>query len=381
MRFRPWRGVVAALTIIPWLAAVARSGQSPARSPAPGVVLNDSARAEGLPLLIATNQLGLGAEAQKLVAWVLVHRGPLTLGAADLSIKDAAGSSFALSPAMTRTLGRINQWYGLAATKENPITHAQLEAGVIAPASIERIRDLFEAAIRRGVRIGDQWLTPETGGEATLDTELRFVEARDPRWTIVREMVKVSADPAALAAFCEQRAMDAAQVDSHGLLKNAIGRLRLGMAGAREELNRALLTVARNAAPTYSMGPEEQLTLITGADWEGRYVGGWHTHAPHDAKGEWEGGDVPSFEDMQNAIRYGQYLTLSFQPDGFDLYDGEALGDAKRVDLKLLKVIRYRSPSWREHFRKVRPGLVPSAHAVIPSTPMRKSPPTHERPG
>ena len=50
-------------------------------------------------------------------------------------------------------------------------------------------------------------------------------------------------------------------------------------------------------------------------------MGGWHTHAPHDANGGWVSGDVPSFEDMQNAIQYGQYLTLSFQPDGFDLYD------------------------------------------------------------
>ena len=131
--------------------------------------------------------------------------------------------------------------------------------------------------------------------------------------------------------------------------------LRLGAPGSQDEVRRALVTVARNAAPTYSLGPEELLALVTDADWEGRYVGGWHTHAPHDQNGEWVGGDVPSFEDMQNAIQYGQYLTLSFQPDGFDLYDAEALGDAKRVDLKLLKVIRYRSAVWREHFRTLRP--------------------------
>jgi hypothetical protein len=85
-------------------------------------------------------------------------------------------------------------------------------------------------------------------------------------------------------------------------------------------------------------------------------VGSWHTHSPHDAGGKWSGGDVPSFEDMRNAVEYGQFLTLSFQPDGFDLYDAEPLGDAKRVDLKLLKVIRYRSPAWRDHFQKLHPG-------------------------
>ena len=330
--------------------AVTGAGGEP--SPQPAVGLRDAVKTEGLPLLIATNHLGLGAEAQDLVSWVLVHRGPLTLGGADLTVE---GASIGLSPTMARTLGRLNQWHGLAATKENPITHTQLKTGALAPASIARIRALFEAAIQRGVRIGDQWLTPETGGEATLDKELRLVEARDPRWSMVQEMVRRQGDPGALALFYEGRATDISQVDSHGLLKNAVARFRLGTAGSRAEVRRALLTIARNAAPTYSMGPEEQLTLITAADWQGRYVGGWHTHAPHDVNGAWVGGDVPSFEDMQNAIQYGQYLTLSFQPDGFDLYDAEEIGEAKRVDLKLLKVIRYRSPAWREHFQRLRP--------------------------
>jgi hypothetical protein len=59
---------------------------------------------------------------------------------------------------------------------------------------------------------------------------------------------------------------------------------------------------------------------------------------------------------MRNAVEFGQFLTLSFQPDGFDLYDAEPLGDAKRIDLKLVKVIRYRSPEWRAHFQKLHPG-------------------------
>ena len=78
---------------------------------------------------------------------------------------------------MARTLRRLNQWHGLAAPKDNPITHAELRAGALSPASIDRIRAIFEAMIERGARTGPKWLTPETGGEATLDTELRLVEA------------------------------------------------------------------------------------------------------------------------------------------------------------------------------------------------------------
>ncbi|MBX7187485.1 MAG: hypothetical protein K1Y01_20240 [Vicinamibacteria bacterium] len=238
--------------------------------------------------------------------------------------------------------------------EEQPHHPRQLRAAALSPASVDRIRALFEAMIERGVRIGPKWLTPETGGEATIDKELRLVEARDPRWSTVQDLVKVAGDPKAIASLCETRAAEVAKVDTHGLIKVAVARFRLGSPGSAEEVRRALLTVAQNAAPTYSLGPEEQLALITSTDWHGRYVGGWHTHAPHDANGNWTGGDVPSFEDMQNAVQYGQYLTLSFQPDGFDLYDAEALGDAKRVDLALLKVIRYRSAEWREHFRERR---------------------------
>jgi hypothetical protein len=62
---------------------------------------------------------------------------------------------------------------------------------------------------------------------------------------------------------------------------------------------------------------------------------------------------------MQNAARDGQFLTLAFQPDGFDLYDASALGEAGRVDLALLKVTRYRSSVWRRRFERLHATLEP----------------------
>lgn len=327
---------------------------APQAATAPAVLLKEQVRTEGLPMLIGVNHQGLGAEAQTIVAWIVKHRAPLTLLPGRLEAADGS-SAMPLSPLMARSLDRLNQWYGLAASDGDPITHAQLTSAALSEASVERIRGIFERAIQRGVRIGGIWVTPEAGGEATIDGELRLAEIEDARWSIVQEVVKVAHDPGAIAALVEARP-EIATIDAHGLLKAAAGRLRLGMKGAADEVQRALLTVARNTAPTYSFGSEEQLALITSRDWRGRYVGSWHTHAPHDVGGKWGGGDVPSFEDMQNAIEYGQFLTLSFQPDGFDLYDAEPLGDAKRVDLNLLKVIRYRSAGWREHFQKLHRG-------------------------
>jgi hypothetical protein len=351
---RPARGIAAALLAF---LTCASAGRAAALQPnASSVALRPRVIAEGLPMIIGGDHLGLGAEAGRLVAWILSHPGPLVLRAADLTLVDAKAGTFRLTPVMARTLARMNQWHGLEAPADHPITHAQLSAGALSKASVERIKAIFEAAIGRGVRVGSTWLTPETGGEATLDRELRLAEAIDPRWSTIQELAKVADDPKLIAALCESRTEEVALVDTHGLLKVAVARLRLASPGSLEEVRRALVTVARNTAPTYSLGPEEQLSLVTSRDWQGRYVGGWHTHAPHDANGQWTGGDVPSFEDMQNAIQFGQYLTLSFQPDGFDLYDASALADAKRVDLSLLKVIRYRSPSWREHFKALRPG-------------------------
>lgn len=320
--------------------------------------LHQAVRSEDLPLLIATNHLDLGAEAGTLVSWILKNPGLLTLDATHLAaVGNGPGPrpSLALSPVMARTLRRLNQWHGLAATEDNPISHDQLRAATLAPESILRIQTLFEEAIGRGVRIGRQWLTPEIGGEATIDTELRLAEVADPRWRTIQELAGLSNDARSLAALFESRPEEMAQIDSHALLRVAVARFRSGAPGSSEEVRRAVATVTRNAAPTYSLGPEAHLAVVTGRDWSGRYVGGWHTHAPKEMGGEWVESDGPSFEDMQNAVQFGQFLTLSFQPDGFDLYDAGALADAGRVDLSLLKVIRHRSDAWRRHFEGLRP--------------------------
>lgn len=312
--------------------------------------LNPSVLTEALPVIANTDALGMGAEARRIEAWARARRPPLSLRRAEGRLVDSAGQSIAISPSAARVLGRLDQWYGLQAPEDRPITPTQLASGALRPDSVDRIRDLFEAAIARGVRLGDQWITPESGGEAVLDDALQLVEARDARWTLVRELAGAAADPAAVARLVEERAEAIAAVDTHGLLKVAAARFRRGGREAGDELRRATLTVARNAAATYEHDPGAQLTLIASREWRGRYVGRWHLHPPHDAGDSWGAGGEPSYEDMQNAVAAGQYLTLAFHPDGFDLYDASALGDLGKVDVSALEAIRYRSPRWRAHF-------------------------------
>lgn len=315
--------------------------------------LSEQIRTEALPLLADADYRGLGAESRRLLSWTTAHareaRPGLTLD--ERTLRDAAGHAFQLSPEMARALRHLDLWYGLTpATLARPITHEDLRAAALAPASVARIARLFEEAIRRGVRLDGAWHIPETGGEAALDTELRLHAMPDPTWPTVQTLARLGTDPQGLAALCRQRPVEMELLDPHKLLRLAIARLPLGLPGALESVRRAAATIVENAAHAYSLGPEAQFELIVSSDWRGRYVGRWHTHAPRHAPDGWRNSEMPSYEDMHNALEAGQFLTLSFQADGFDLHDAAPLAEAGRIDLSLLEVIRYRSPAWREHF-------------------------------
>jgi len=49
-------------------------------------------------------------------------------------------------------------------------------------------------------------------------------------------------------------------------------------------------------------------------------------------------------------VEKGQFLTLVFQPDGFDAYDLEPLARTSQPVLSRARVIRYRSPDWARRF-------------------------------
>jgi hypothetical protein len=317
---------------------------------ATSVPLHATVFLEGLPAIGRANLRGLRAEAQRIEAWTAQGRPPFGLKTADRVLVDAADRTTYVSAEMAVVLRNLSSWYSLEAPKDNPITHDQLRQATLAPRSIDRIRKIFEDSIARGIRVGGRWLTPEAGGEAAIDTELRLVEAKNPQWKMVQDLANASGDPGAVAKLYERFGTEANEIDRHDLLKLALARFQIGARGAALEVERAVLTVAQNSAPTYVHEPLQQLEVVARTEWRGRYAGMWHTHAPHEREGGWGAGDGPSFEDMQNAIAAGQYLTLAFQPDGFDLHDASPLSDAGKVDLTLVKVIRYRSPSWRAHF-------------------------------
>jgi hypothetical protein len=252
---------------------------------------------------------------------------------------------------------RKKSYLGLApATLRRPIQHDELRAAILSPSGVDRIRALFAQSVGEALIASGTLVTPELGGESTLDAgNLILVSYPDPVHPILREMVERKEEPARLLAFLESTP------DGRDVLKGTGGLHALLYAMSQQaptEQQAALLddviaSAVQSHFKTWRADPEIQARMIEATDWRGRYVGFWHIHPPR-LRGEgFESGIEPSLEDMQNAIELGQFLTLVFQPDGFDVYDLSPLARTRVASLARALVVSYRSPDWKSHFEGV----------------------------
>jgi len=250
---------------------------------------------------------------------------------------------------------RVEQYLGLArATLERPITPAELEAAALSSAGVEDIAALFEQSLAASLTLQGGAVTPELGGEATLDGgRLRFVEYPDLLHSIVRRMVELKNDPKSLLDYLSQSPPGQRLLATTGGLHALLFQMT-GPGGTNEDRRRTLDQVLASAVAvhfkTWSVDPEQQLEMIRQNDWNGRYVGFWHIHPPRWTASGYAAGIEPSLEDMKVAVEKGQFLTLVFQPDGFDLYDLSPLSEAQALELSRCRVIQYRSGDWARRF-------------------------------
>ncbi|MEO5762537.1 MAG: hypothetical protein ABIR28_09535, partial [Vicinamibacteria bacterium] len=201
------------------LASTAFCATQPAPSTKSGaVVLGATVGIDGLPAIVAFNYLGLGGEAARINTWFRNANSTVTLHANELRLQDEVGRSVALTPEMTTVLTRLNQWYGLATSEDEPITHEQLRVATVSAGSVSRIQAIFDGAIGRAVLISGKWLVPETGGEATMDSELRLAEIKDPRWSTVQDLARLTGQPKAVGDLYTRREVEVSDVDRHGLI-------------------------------------------------------------------------------------------------------------------------------------------------------------------
>jgi hypothetical protein len=242
-----------------------------------------------------------------------------------------------------------------AATLSNPIAPHELEAAFLSPEGVAATRALFERSVAEGLELDGALVTPELGGEATLDGgTLVLVSYPDPIHPLLREMVRLENDPPRLLAVLQSSA------DGKKLLKETGGlHALLYMLTERPQTDEQQRTILRKVVAsavathfkTWTVDPETQKQMIEKTDWRGRYVGFWHIHPPRLRPDGLAVGIEPSTTDMTNAAELGQFLTIVFQPDGFDVFDLSPLARRGTPDLTRARVFRYRSPEWGAHFQ------------------------------
>lgn len=241
-------------------------------------------------------------------------------------------------------------------TLRRPIGADELRAALLSPSGVESIRALYEKSIADSLLVQNERVTPELGGEATLDQgRLRFVSYPDPVHPIVREMVRLQEEPSKLLAFLQGTADGKDVLSKTGGLHALLYRISTNppTRSQRELLRKLVDSAIETHFKTWSADPEIQQRMIRSTEWRGRYVGFWHIHPPRASASGFAQGIEPSVEDMNNAIALGQFLTLVFQPDGFDAYDLSPLARAPTPDLSRARVVRYRSPDWKSYFEKL----------------------------
>jgi hypothetical protein len=225
----------------------------------------------------------------------------------------------------------------------------------LSPAGIEDVAALFEASLAAGVALDGTVVTPELGGEATLDAgRLRFVVYPDPIHPVVRRMVELEDDPAALLAHLGRSPHGRDVLETSGGLHALLYQMttRPPTAAQRGALDVVLRHAVATHFKTWTVSPAIQRDMIERHEWRGRYAGFWHIHPPRPDGATYAAGFEPSLEDMTLAVEKGQFLTIVFQPDGFDLYDLAPMAAAGRPDLSRARVVRHRAPAWAERFAR-----------------------------
>ncbi|MBI4345248.1 MAG: hypothetical protein HY553_00225 [Elusimicrobia bacterium] len=267
--------------------------------------------------------------------------------------------SLELPPELGPKLENTRQYFSLTEpTLARPITFEELTAALTSRAGVRTIQALFEDMIERRVAAGGKLLFPERGGEATLDRELELHEWPEPTRDAIPRLA-ASIDNEDELRRLRDTEPGVATLDEHGLLKSLLSHLPAWHARGDppERIAKVrrltVMTLLENGAKSFVFDPASQLRAIAGQSWRGRFIGHWHVHPPHWTPVGFTGGAEPSPPDLEIAAKTGQNLTIAFTADGFDAYDLSALGEAEKADLRLARVVRYRSEEWRRRFARL----------------------------
>lgn len=342
---------------------------APAPSPGGPADAVDGRRAlltlQGLGLLSSHGVPGLGGEATACLDWATAH-APVRLVAGEEAARLQAsdGSSRPVSIELARAVRRLTD-HGemVAASRRDPVATTDLERAFLRAETVARVRALFELSVADGLSVRDHRAFPELGGEAVLvDGMLELRTIDDPTRDLLRAVAAAPDSPRRVGELLRESADAAALADPVGQLEREVElwhrRTERGVAEARRRRvwDLAVETFLLNAADSFVLHPRRQLDGVIAHEWHGRLVGPWHLHPPGWSAEGFRAGDGPSPDDLRVASQAGQFLTIVFRPSGFDAHDLQTPVGA-RPSPDGSRVIRHRSPAWREHFAHLHAAL------------------------
>jgi hypothetical protein len=239
------------------------------------------------------------------------------------------------------------------ATLANPVTHQELSRAVLSANGVTAIRTLFERSLAESLTVNGTLVTPELGGESMLtgDGRLDLIIYPDPVHPVVRELATRKGEPDELLKFLQSSTEGRFLLKNTGGLHALLYQMKSSPTSAqRDVLDDVIERTVAEHFKTWTTDPLIQAQMIEKTRWKGRYLGFWHIHPPRFKGSTPTEGIEPSMSDMRNAVELGQFLTIVFQPDGFDVYDLSPLAALGHPDLSRTQTIRYRSPGWKPHF-------------------------------
>ncbi|GMR24700.1 MAG: hypothetical protein BMS9Abin37_3289 [Acidobacteriota bacterium] len=266
------------------------------------------------------------------------------------------GSLLLLAALSSQSEKQIEYLNLAAATLAHPVTHAELSHAVLSTDGIAAIRTLFEQSLAESLTVNGALVTPELGGESMLgdDGRLGLVVYPDPIHPVLRELATRKDDPEELLRFLESSAEGRFLLKNtgglHALLYQMTSSPNSPTKAQREVLDDVTGRTVAEHFKTWTTDPLIQAQMIEKTEWKGRYIGFWHIHPPRLKGASPTEGIEPSMADMRNAVDLGQFVTIVFQPDGFDVYDLSPLAALGHEDLSRAETIIYRSPAWKPHF-------------------------------
>ena len=234
--------------------------------------------------------------------------------------------------------------------QQQPITTQELKHAVLSPTGVDSIRRVFELSLSSAINLGEVTVLQGFGGEVTVhNNRLNLIHYPDPMHSLIQHIKPIKNDPIKLLSLLRNSVNGNLILNYSRPLNKLLGNYstREQSEALIEQLDKYISHTIINYYQTWTLDPVTRVEAIEVTPWLGKYVGFWHSHPPRLIDSKLLPGEIPSSSDKLHASALGQFLTIVFQPTGFDLYDLSPYGSPTNSQEVQPQVIQYRDPAWQ----------------------------------